>query len=425
MDIINDPSTYLELVKNNLENSWLKQEFEKVEKYYKTKKNTRVLGDIKNYANPLALLIYQAEKNISERRTNSNILISNETVDITRLGTYIDLLKSNNVTGFKEKFNELKLSDNKNFEKIINELNFAGGFAKSNHTVEFIKTQPTENQRTPDLLIDGNIEVECKKKDKLTKRDIQNNDLWNRLQSKSIELMNNFKRFYLIYAYFEKDPTSQIIKKILKELRKAIQSGKDIESKVDGINIIANKICENNEVFPIGIQVQNKSELKSILDPNLIDKAISQRISKPEIINYEKIRPDYDHTPSTFNIMQNGSVVAKGTMKFLFKAKEAPDRLKSIISSIKNAKGQLSGKKIGIICVNITHISEKFMDKDRELLGLMLRNVLQNNSKISAVAITSEFYTRDKNGIRYQHQASIIRNENANHPLPENFVILN
>lgn len=425
MEIISDPSAYLKLVKDNLENSWLQQEFGKIEKYYETKKNTRILGDIKDYANPLALLIYQSEKNISERRTNSNIVISNETVDIIRLGMYIDELKNNIVIGFEEKFNELKLSDNKNFEKIINELNFASGFTKSNHSVKFVKTQSDENQRTPDLLIDDNIEVECKKKDKLTKRDIQNNDLWNKLQRKSIELMNNFKRFYLIYAYFEKDPNSEIIKKILKELRKAIQLGKDVESNIDGTNIIVNKICENNETFPIGIQAKNNSELMSKLDPNIIDKAISQRISKPEIVNYEKIRPDYDYTPSTFRIMQDGSVVAKGTMKFLFKAKEAPDRLKSIINSIKNAKGQLSGDKIGIICVNITHVSEKLIDKDRELLGRMIRDVLRNNSKISAVAVTSEFYTRDKNGIRYRHHASVIRNENANRPLPENFVILN
>ena len=422
MEIISDPSAYLKLVKDNLENSWLQKEFEKIIKYYKTDKNTRVLGKIEDYANPLAFLLYRAEQNISSRKTTPNIPISNETVDATRLGLYLDILQNGNVIAFKEKFDELKNSDQENFEKIFSELNFAGSFVKSNHKVEFVKTQSDAQKRTPDLLVDDNIEVECKKKDKLTSRDRQNNDHWSRLERKTIELMNTFMRFYLIYAYFEKDPNSKMIKNILKELRKTIQRGTDNETTIDGVKIIANKICEKDELVPLGISTV--SDLHNI-NPHTLDDAISKRISNPELVDYEKNLPDFDVTPFRTTVQKDGTVRTDQVMKFLFKAKNAPDRIQSIKNSIKNAKGQLSGDKIGIICVNITHVSEKLIDKDRELLGRMLRDVLRNNSRISAVAVTSEFYTRDKNGIRYRHHASVIRNENANRPLPENFVILN
>lgn len=425
MNVINDLSKYLEVVKKTLDETWLKQEQEKIKKYYNTEKNTKVLGTIENYVNPLALLLYQAETNISERKTNSEISISNESVDIVRLGLYIEALKSNNVTGFEEKLNELKKANRNNFEKIINELNIASGFVKSNHTVKFIETQSDENQRTPDLLIDGTIEVECKKKDKLTSRDIRNNDFWNRLERKSIELMNKEKRFYLIYTFFNRDPDGKIIKKILKELYKIIHSGKDAEINLDSVNIIANKICDNDESFPVGINAKNKSELMAKLDPNIIDKIIAGKISRPDIVNYEKNHPEFDHTPSAYNIQSDGSVFAKGTMKFLFKSKEAPDRLKSIMNSIKNAKGQLSGDRIGIICVNMTHVSEKLIESDYALLGEMIQDILKNNTRISAVAITSEFYIKDKHGIRFLHRASVIRNDSAKKPLPSDFVIMN
>ncbi|MGI0010386.1 MAG: hypothetical protein ACREAE_03195, partial [Nitrosopumilaceae archaeon] len=171
MDVVDNLSKYLDIAKNSFDEAWLKHEYEKINKYYNTDKNTIVLGPIEDYANSLALLLYQAEKNISERKTNSKIFITNETVDTIRLGTYIETLKNSNTAGLAEKLEELKIADKNNFEKIINELDFASGFVKSNHTVEFIKTRSDQSQRTPDLLVDKNIEIECKKKNKLTDRD--------------------------------------------------------------------------------------------------------------------------------------------------------------------------------------------------------------------------------------------------------------
>lgn len=423
MDVIADHDKYWTIVKSNFDESWLKQEHQKITTYYNTKHNTRVLGAIENYVNPLVLLLHGAERNILERRRNSKLIITNETIDIVRLGRYIEILRLNNTTNLNDKLCEITSSDKTNFEKIINELQMASGFAKSNHKVQFIKTKSDSGQRTPDLLIDDNIEVECKKKDKATRRDIRNYELLNRLEHKLIELMNKYMKFYLVFAYFNEDPDNEMMKEIVRELQKIIQTGNDLEINLKTVNVVANKICENNEHIPLGI----KPEILQMsgIDPNLVDEAIRKRISKPELVNYEANRPDFDATPFALKVQPDGLVITSHVMKFLFKIKDTSDRIKSIINSINDAKGQLTGDKIGIICVNLTHISEKLIESDFALLGQMIENVFRNNSRISAVAITSEFYLKEKEGVRFVHKASVIRNKNATKPLPQEFEILN
>ena len=50
LNVINDLSKYFEVIKETLDETWLKQEQEKIKKYYNTEKNTKVLGTIENYA---------------------------------------------------------------------------------------------------------------------------------------------------------------------------------------------------------------------------------------------------------------------------------------------------------------------------------------------------------------------------------------
>ena len=123
--------------------------------------------------------------------------------------------------------------------------------------------------------------------------------------------------------------------------------------------------------------------------------------------------------------LNDGRLFLGELMKFIFKTSDPPDRLKSVIYSIKSAKEQLSGNQCGIICVNMSHISDKLIEPDYARLGNMIGEILRNNSSISAVVVSSEFCLRDAGGNRYLHKASTIRNKSAKLPLPEDFVIIN
>lgn len=420
-----DYSKYLELVRNHVDQNWLEQEIKKINTYYKTDKNTRVLGAIEDYVKPLGLLVFQAEQQLRDNKINQVQFIPNELVTIIRLGMYIENLSLAKVEGFIEKINELSKVNKEQFEKILFELDMASAFVKSNHKVSFVKTDSLTSKQTPDLLVDENIEVECKKKDRLTKRDIQNNEQWKFLERKLIGLMNEHKKFYYVNLYFEQDPISNTSRELLRKIRKLIINNSSGEFSLDSVKLKLYKICDFGENFLLPIRATNQHELMSQLTPDTLDTIIEKRIPNRDLLDYVKQKPDFDVTLPRITQHQNGEIRIGEIMKFVFKTKEAPDRLKSIIKSIKDAKQQLSGLRSGIICVNFTYLAEKMIENDFARLGEMVNEVLDDNSTISAVAVTAESHTRDAGGIRFQHEASVIRNKNAKFPLTENFVIYN
>lgn len=422
---LKDCETYVDILRNSLPQSWYNTESEKIKKYFTTPKNSRILGKTEDVLHPLAYLIYQAEKAIWNSKFDKSLGISQEIARATSLGMYLKSLTNSRVLGLDEKISELLRSNKDSFEKVVFELNIASSFIESGHKVEFIETNSTIHRKTPDLLIDENIEVECKKKDRLTPRDVKNNNSWETLHRKLIKLMVNARKYYLVYIYFETDPNSKKIQEILRKIRKWINSDSSGEFNYDGHKIILYKICDNGENFSLPVKIYKKEQLSERLSPDIFDEIIKSRIPDADIIDYKKQKPDYDNLNQRVSLLGDGKAVTGEIMKFIFKTKEAPDRLKSVIKSIKDAKNQFSGTRCSIVCVNLTNISHKLEEPQFIRLGEMIHNFLDKTTTISAVAVTSEFFNKDSQGIRFQHKASVIRNEHSKFPLPMNFVIMN
>ncbi len=421
---LDDCIRYVELVKENLDSLWFSDEIEKISEYYKTPKNTRVLGDMEDYANPLAFLLYQAEKSINVSRLNSQIGPSFELIKATILGTYLDILIKNNVHGVKEKINDIVKANKDEFEKIVFELDVAQSLVKLNHKVEFIPTRSGESKKTPDILADGKVEFECKKKDKLTKRDKQNYEHWEFLARKLTDMMNDFKKFYFVYLFFKNDPSSKSLKILLRIIRKTIQRNQEGSFDIEGVEIKISKICDYGQNFDLGIHGRTMPEIQKQIKPELFEKFIKTRISFPELLNYEKIQPDFDVIRHRLtHHSQDGKVAIGEVMKFVFKISEIPDRIKSVINSLEHAKNQLSGVRPGIICVNLTHISGKMIEVDFVALRNQIDKVLKNNSTISAVVLSSEYHFKENNSNRFLHKAIVIQNSSPKHEIPKEFQI--
>ena len=69
-------------------------------------------------------------------------------------------------------------------------------------------------------------------------------------------------------------------------------------------------------------------------------------------------------------------------------------------------------------------IDRKMVDKDFQRLDCLIKNLLQNNSTVSGVIITTKFFVKDIQGYVYSHKARVIRNEQAKYPLPLGFEIV-
>jgi hypothetical protein len=110
--------------------------------------------------------------------------------------------------------------------------------------------------------------------------------------------------------------------------------------------------------------------------------------------------------------------VIRNPRVFGFKCAIMPDRIASVVESIGKAKEQLSGTKPGLIYVDLNSTDRQMMDTDLKRLDRMIKNVLSNNSKISAVVITSEIFWHDAKGPVFTHRAKVAKNDAAKYPAP-------
>ena len=135
---------------------------------------------------------------------------------------------------------------------------------------------------------------------------------------------------------------------------------------------------------------------------------------------------ELDYVVPTMEIQKqtDGKVVIRNPRIFGFKSAIIPDRITSVINSIKDAKGQFSGNKPGLIYVNLNTVDRFMLEGDFKRLDSLIRKILINNSRISGIVITSEYFIKDNNGYVYSHKSKVVRNENAKYPIPLDFQIV-
>lgn len=95
-------------------------------------------------------------------------------------------------------------------------------------------------------------------------------------------------------------------------------------------------------------------------------------------------------------ITENGKTLIRNNRFIAFKAEEIPARITSIIYSIKQAIGQLSGTVPTVIYVDISGVVQSMTVRDFERLYHSVENILRNNSSISMITLTAEFTGNSK-----------------------------
>jgi len=391
---------YMVLVKDLVDDVWISKELEKINSYKPPKKKRKLsfIGYTEKFR-PLALLIYRADKQLKSCIEKKSFQVSEEIMRLSYLGENLFILKDQNTKDLDKKILDLTSSDKALCEPTTYEIEVAAKYAKKGYAVEFVETRSEEGLKTPDILIDfkNGVEVECKKKDRKTDRDIRNTDYWKLIVRKTSGMMEHFGLNYAVLIKTQKDPEEHDIEFILEWLQKLMKERIEgrILSRHRGIGITLRILSERDQqIESRGIQFGASEEL---------DFLVSAMETKKE---------------------ENGKIFVRNPRIFGFKSAVIPERITSVIGSIKDAKQQLSGKRPGLIYVNLNVIDCKMIDKDFERLDRLTKDLLKNNSTISGVIITTEFFVKDVQGHVYSHRARVIRNEHAKHLIPSDFEII-
>jgi hypothetical protein len=155
---------------------WLEANVQKVAEGAATPRRT---GSTRAPEHPLAELTFQVRAELElwgdpEFRPTANL---------ARLGALafsIRVLREARVSGLNERVSRLTTSNADDFESARFELDVAALFVVSGRTVRFVEELPDE--RTPDLEVDGVLEVECKRKVELSQRDLAMRNSWEFLE---------------------------------------------------------------------------------------------------------------------------------------------------------------------------------------------------------------------------------------------------
>jgi hypothetical protein len=388
---------YMSLVRELVSDTWLSKELEKISSY-KPPQKLRKLSFI-DYAkkfHPLAFLIYQEDKQLKPCVEKKFFEISEEILRLSYLGENLFVLKEQDTKGLHDKIQDLTSPDKKLFNKTTYEIEVAAAHVRKGYSIEFIETLSKEGRKTPDLLINNEVEVECKKKDRATDRDIRNTEHWKLIIRRASGMMEHFGLNYSVFIKTQRDTEKEDTEFILQQLQELIKERKQgrftFRDRDIGITLQILSV-KNQEIKSKGIEFGTSEEL------------------------------DYVIQAMEFRKEGEGKALIRNPRIFGFKSVELPERISSIVESIKDAKRQLSGKRSGLIYVNLNMIDRKMIDKDFERLDRLTKDLLKNNSTVSGVVITTEFFGKDAQGYTYSHKARVIRNEQAKHPLPSDFEI--
>ena len=373
-------------VKELIGDKWLSQELKKIEL-----SSDRV--------HPLARLIYEADKALKARSREDVNHVSEQIFKLSCLGESLSILKEKGIKGLDKKVEELISSEKELYDKTNFEIQIAAAYTKEGYSVEFLETVSGKKIKTHDIFVDfeKGIEIECKKQGKQSNRDKKNIECWKEMKREASLVMDKCSLNYAVLIEIEKDPVKQDIEFVQKELQKLMDAKKEgkFVFKDRGIEIILKILSEKD-------QIKKMSGIYSCFDKELDYKVL--------------VMDSLEHKEET--------VFCKNPRFFGFKSSVIPDRIKNVIESVKDAKKRLSGNLPGLVFVNMNMADFSMLKSNFERLDTLIKELLESDSTITAVTITSDFFLSDAKRSSYSHKTMVVKNENTKYILPSDFEII-
>jgi len=389
-----------------LEKNWLSSELDKVEQStapdanydVDDSKQYRQFGIEKYAIHPLVLLIHEVRNSLRPFDFGIMVKETQKMVNLSNIADDISIMNIN-MTSNKEKFSNLVSSDFSLYEKTLYEIQTASNFVKLGYNTNFIKVS---SKKTPDILVNNDVEVECKKKS-LYPINSGNSESWKSMTRKVWELMDNIRVNYRLVIQTEKNLSPDVVKRISSEVYHIVKERKEGRFRIPelGLTIQASlllpydKVCEGNIV--------SGDDLPTIFG---FKSGIRQIVWDCKYMP----RPNNSRTPKLKNIRMLG-----------FKLGELPSP--SIISNMRDAARQFSGQLPGIVYVDLSDFNRIITKTYLEKMNTSILKQLKLSNKISALVLTSRFNLGNTEYDDIHEGIYVIRNQHAKNKLDNSFLI--
>jgi hypothetical protein len=245
--------------------------------------------------------------------------------------------------------------------------------------------------RTPDILVDRAVEVECKYKVRSTDADRARDNLYKLLNQKLERLLKPPRKDREIHveATFHNEPTRAQIDELASMAKSALQpKGPWMMKDTSG---------------PLAYLVR-----ASHLRPSANGYDILNTIPTSLRTNYDMV--------SVSGRMRDGCLSSKALLAV--KCNVEQDRVKSLSGKLKNASGQFSKSKPAIIHVDVSDAVELINQTNVARTSEIINDFLRQHTSVSAVVVEANVMDRSSGSLVLSRGHYFFLNLKARHPLP-------
>jgi hypothetical protein len=292
--------------------------------------------------------------------TPETLHLSQQLVQMGELMSNIATLRNAGVLNAEDRINDLRLDEAERVDSAIHEIRVAAGFVLDGHRVFFI---PEAGSRTPDMLVDDAIEVECKHKCRMSSRDKQRYELYGILNRRLRSAFNENVPHSLLAleVMFDEEPSRQHIDRLIANAKGPLSQGQPAKFS----DRLSGQYSAEYETFASGA------------GPDGLYLARERGRSKFDLRSTEGVVVDV--AGPTFGRYINMSVGSKSRQ----------DRVKGILRSIKSSASQFSGRFPAIASIDISETVNDVGEGSMAHLHDDIEAVLRNNTTISQARLTT------------------------------------
>lgn len=334
---------------------------------------------------PLAQWLLEAERDLRRGEHSQTML------RLAYLAHSIAALRQASVEGAEQRVARLTVGDQDFFGSTVHELQAAAAFVQTGHQVQFIAEG---DSRSPDLLIDRAIEIECKHKPRDTARDRRRYALYQLLRRRILAAVHNSPGAAGLYleATFHSEPDRELIDSVLQQAQIVVApTGPERVSRTHGN-------CQY-QVRSLAPQPRTSRALE-------IPRHLWQAF---DVVDSQGKVPRLD----------TGEMHIQKRTLLAFRCTIPEDRVRSVERSLRSGARQLSGDLPGAIQIDVTPIAPKLVGANTLRTRTAVDNLFRNYRRVSGLIIAEDHFERDDDERwMFGQLLTVLRNPEAHRPLP-------
>jgi hypothetical protein len=348
---------------------------------------------------PLAMMLWNASMALRSGRLDV------EASTASALEAMLSRLIAARAHGLDERLCSLISKHHTEYEKTLFEIAIADRLLRKGSTVAFVPTQ--RGMKTPDIIANDAIEIECKLPDPLGEQAKKNNGCWDDVMALVTDAMHRHRVYCAVRVDVLSNPTPEQARRIATTLSDAIANVRTgTLDLVDGGTACLAVVMQGNAA-------------KSMHDPQLISCLAGVGISMQHSVLDFRTLDESDYGYMGWTAPRNHDWIANDFAAFTFRSAVLPDRRVAAQNLIRQAREQFSRERPALICIGYHPAGNRSRPLTPAELDGIADEIVPGSETISGVL----FIGGHPLAAEADHAAHLYRNRRARLPLPPNLVV--